>query len=50
MITLIPLKNESRPRDRKRKRLLLALGRTRLHITRKEAVELFVKLQQVLVK
>ena len=50
MIKILPIKHESRPRDRKRKRLLLALGRTRLHITRKEAVELLFKLQQVLIK
>jgi len=50
MIKILPLVNEKRERDRKRKRLLLSLGRTRLHITRKEAIELFVKLQQVLIK
>ena len=50
MITLIPLKKESRPRDCKRNRLLLTLGRTRLHIARAEAIELLLTLQKVLVK
>jgi len=50
MIKILRLINEKRERDRKRKRLILSLGRTRLHITRKEAVELLLKLQEVLVK
>lgn len=50
MIKIIPIVNESRLRDRKRKRMLLTLGRNRWHITRKEAVELLFKLQHVLVR
>lgn len=50
MIKILRLVKEKRARDRKRKRLIVSFGRTRLHVTRAEAVELLVKLQEALIK
>lgn len=47
-IKVFPLKRESRPRDVKRKRLLLNVGRTVLRLPRKDAVILLEKLDRAL--
>lgn len=49
MIKVLKIIKESRERDLKRKRLLIVIGRTRLHIDRKEAVKLLLQLQRVIV-
>ena len=48
MITVRPARIESRVRDKKRKRLLLSLGRVSFHISRKEARLLMLQLRKEL--
>lgn len=47
-IKVVPIKKESRPRDRKRNRLLLNVGRTVLRLPRREAVVLLERLDSAL--
>lgn len=48
MVKVIPLHKEKRLRDVKRKRVLVQIGKTRLHITRDEAIALRNSLNLVL--
>lgn len=50
MIKVSQAKEESRPRDLKRKRILLEIGLVRFHLTRKEARDLIKKLSTSLKK
>lgn len=47
-IKVVPIKKESRPRDSKRNRLLLNVGRTVLRLPRREAVVLLERLDSAL--
>jgi hypothetical protein len=49
-IKVVPILKESRERDKKRKRLLIVLGKSILRLTRKEAIDLLLALQQSLVR
>ena len=48
MIKVTRIQKESRQRDLKRNRLLVQLGKTRLHITQTEAIQLRDNLNAVL--